>query len=372
MKNKALILLALCAVVVLSGCSGGVRPTSWTHLIVDEGTVYAADVEQVRVLEAETGEVRWAFPPEADLRTYGPFYSVVLAGDTLLATANERSGSGLFARPPRGVLRALDIESRQIQWEFAETEGEFVAAGAVTDGLIVIGSGDGNVYALSVADGARAWTFPTGERVWAAPLILSDTVYIASLDHTLYALDLQTGAERWRFEAGGALVSAPAAQDDTLYIGAFDNAIYALDAQTGQERWRFSGQNWFWGTPVISGTVLYAADVSGNVYAVDTTTQQAIWQVNVGEPVRLGPALSADGGELLIAGADARAGTLYGLDISDGFIIWEQPAEGQLGSLVVSGPMVYVSRILGRASIQAYYADNGRPVWSYPPPEAGQ
>jgi len=371
-KQKALLLLALGVAVILSGCSGGVRPTGWTNLIVDEDTVYAADVDQVRVLDAATGAVSWAFPPEADLRTYGPFYTVARDGNTLLVTANERSGSGLFARPPRGVLRALDIESRQIRWEFRDTGGDFVVPGAVTDGLLVIGNGDGCVYALHVEDGSLVWTFPTAERVWATPLIFSDTVYIASLDHTLYALDLTTGRERWRFEAGGALVSTPAAQDGTLYVGSFDNSIYALDAATGAERWRFNGQNWFWGTPVISGTVLYAADVGGNVYALDTTNQQALWQVNVGESVRLGPALSEDGGKLLIAGADSRAGALYGLDTSDGFIVWEQPAEGQLGSMAVRGPVVYVSRILGSASLQAYYIENGRPVWSYPPPEAGQ
>jgi FOG: WD40-like repeat len=140
--------------------------------------------------------------------------------------------------------------------------------------------------------------------------------------------------------------------------------LYALRPADGTEVWRFPGANWFWGTPAGSGDRLYAADVNGNVYALDAATGQEIWRSQVPGTVRLGPALSPDGKRLLIASEN---GALFGLDTADGFVLWQQSGQGQLGSMVIGGERVYVTRINAPQRVQAFYVENGRPVWSYPP-----
>jgi len=361
--------LLLLAVGLLSGCSGGTRPTTWTSLVVSDGTIYAADLEQVRALDAATGEVLWSFPAEPNLREYGPFYTVALLDEeALFVTSYERSGGGFFAQS-HGVLRALDIESGRPLWEFTEAGGEFVAAGAVGDSTLVIGNSDGNVYTFHVGDGSPAWSrpFTTEGRVWATPLVISDTVYVSSLDHNLYALDLATGRERWRFEAGGALAAPPLNLDDTLFVGSFDNKLYALRREDGSPVWQFEGENWFWGTPTTDGTRIYAADVDGNVYALEVATGREVWRSQVDQTVRLSPALGPEGETLLVAGD---SGSLYGLDPADGFLLWTQSGQGQLASMATSDEVVYVSRIHASEHIQAFYIDNGRLLWVYPQPEA--
>ncbi len=356
--------LALTVVLLLAGCSGGIHASTWTTLILYDGTLYVADLEQVRALDVETGQETWAFPATPDLRQYGPFYTVTLLNDELLlVTSYERTGGGLFARS-QGVLRALSLNGGQLAWPQSFTAGgEFIAPGAAGDGIFVIGNSDGNVYALRIEDGTLVWRYPTKNRVWATPLIISDTVYIASLDHHLYALDLQTGALRWQFQANGAMADRPLVLTDTLYIGSFDHNLYALRRTDGTEIWRFTGANWFWGTPTSDGARLYAADVDGNVYALDAATGQEIWRSRVSGTVRLGPALSPDGKRLLVASEN---GTLFGLDTADGFILWQQAGEGQLGSMAIGGEKVYVTRINAPQRVQAFYVENGRPVWSYP------
>jgi len=339
---------------------------------MQDETIYAADVEQVRALNAATGEVIWSFPAEANLREYGPFYTIAPAEEhqTLLVSSFERTGGGFFAQS-RGVLRALDMENGRPLWEFAETKGEFVAAGTVGDDTFIIGNSDQNVYAFDVESGSLVWSEPfhTNGRVWATPLILSDTVYVPSLDHSLYALDLETGREKWRWEANGAIASRPLALEDRLYIGAFDNYLYALRQEDGSVEWQFEGANWIWGSPSTDGTRIYAADVDGNVYAVQAETGEEVWRSAIEEPVHLGPVVSGNGEVLLVA---ANTGALYGLDIDDGFTIWSQPGEGQLASLTASGDFVYVSRIYADERVQAFYADNGRLLWVYPLPEAAE
>ncbi|HEC33394.1 MAG TPA: hypothetical protein ENI37_01595 [Chloroflexi bacterium] len=367
--RSASFLILLLVASILSGCGGGTRPTTWTGLVVGDGVVYAADLEQVRALDAETGEVLWSFPDEPNLREYGPFYTVALLDEEVLfATSYERTGGGLVARS-HGVLRALNIESGRQLWEFAEAGGEFIAAGAVGDNTFIIGNSDGNVYAFHVNDGSPSWSqpFTTGGRVWATPLVVSDTVYISSLDHNLYALELATGQEQWRFEAGGALAGPPLILGDTLYVGAFDSRLYALRRGDGSPVWQFEGENWFWAPPATDGARIYAADVDGNVYALEAESGREIWRRKIDQPIRLSPIPSQDGQTLLVAGDN---GTLHGLDPTDGFVLWTQPGEGQLASVVVSGEVAYVSRISAAERIQAFYIDNGRSLWVYPQPGA--
>jgi putative membrane protein insertion efficiency factor len=369
LDRHTLILLAVLLVVgTLSGCGGGVRPTTWTNLATSDGIVYAADLEQVRALDAESGDVLWSFPAEPT-RPYGPFYTVtLLEGEALFVTSFERTSGGFFARS-HGVLRALNIDDGRLLWEFTGNSGEFVAPGAVGDGVLVIGNSDGSVYAFQTDDGSPAWDHPfaTGGRVWATPLVLTGTVYVPSLDHNLYALELATGRELWRFEAEGAIAGQPIALNDSLYLGSFDRNLYVLDSSDGSSLRQFQGENWFWAPPSVGGTLLYVADVDGNVYALDVETGQEVWRSQVDQPVRLAPVPSADGEVLLVA---SDSGTLYGLDTSDGFALWTQPGRGQLGSVVASEGVVYVSRINAEQRIQAFYVENGRPLWDYPRPEA--
>jgi len=362
------LLLGLFLVSTTAGCSSGVHATTWTDLVVHEGVVYAADLTQVRALDAQTGQPIWNYPAEGSA---GPFYTVtLLPGERLFVTSQERSG-GLFTARTRPVIRALSLEGLETGWPqpFTGAQGDFVASGVVADDILVIGNGDGNVYALDVTNGSSAWPQPfhTQGRVWASPLILSDTVYIASLDHNLYALDLQTGAERWRFTTSGAVASRPLALNGTLYFGAFDYRLYAVDLTTHETRWTFQGENWFWGTPATDGDTIYAADVDGNIYALDSETGLLRWTQKVEQIVRLGPQLSSDGQVLLIGG---NGGAIYALSAADGTPLWSRAGGGQIAAMVVAGDIVYVSRILANEHVQAFYTINGRELWTYPQPQA--
>lgn len=360
------IALAMLAAVILSvsGCTGGVRASSWTGLTVVDERLYAADLEQVVALNAADGEPLWAFPEDPKKDGRGAFYVTPAVGEGYVIVASYVPGGGFFSQP-RNIVWALDVETGNELWHFEDAAGQYVEGGAISGGLFVIGNSDGNIYALDVESGEPRWIFKTGHRVWATPLIVSDIVYIGSMDRYLYALDLSTGEVRWKFHAEGAFAATPALRDDTLYIGAFDDRLYAIDAHTGTERWHFKGENWFWGSPVIYDDTVYATDVSGNVYAVDAESGEQIWHHDLGAPVRAGPALAEDGSKLFVG---SQNGTLYALNTADGLVLWLGESEGQvLSTPVVDGSVVYEMLIYGPHRIRALYVDNGREVWVHPP-----
>jgi outer membrane protein assembly factor BamB len=366
MRRWITVLVVSAALLLgVSGCAGGsARPTSWTGLTIAGERLYAADLEQVQVLNVSDSDPVWSFPrnPQEDKR--GVFYVTPAVDEGIVVVASQVPAGGFFSQP-KNVVWALDRDMGADLWRFDGATGQYVEGGGLGGGLFVIGNSDGKIYALDVETGALRWVFETGHRVWATPLIVADTVYIGSLDRHFYALNLSDGEVRWDFHAEGAFAGTPALRDGTLYIGSFDDRLYALDADTGAERWRFAGENWFWGGPAVHGDVVYAVDVNGNVYAVGAETGEQIWHRALEEPVRAGPALSEDGSQLFVGSQD---GTLHALDSADGFVVWSRESEGQvLSKPAVNGSVVYEAVVFGPQRIRALHVDNGREIWAYPP-----
>jgi len=76
----------------------------------------------------------------------------------------------------------------QLKWSY--TTGSYVSASpAVANGVVYVGSDDGNVYALNATTGAKLWSFTTGYWVYSSPAVVNSVVYVGSTDHNIYAID---------------------------------------------------------------------------------------------------------------------------------------------------------------------------------------
>jgi len=61
----------------------------------------------------------------------------------------------------------------------------------VGNGVVYIGSEDGNVYALNARTGAKLWSYFTGFRVTSCPAVANGILYVGSdFDH-VYAFGLK-------------------------------------------------------------------------------------------------------------------------------------------------------------------------------------
>ena len=125
-------------------------------------------------------------------------------------------------------------------------------------GRVFVGSNDGNVYAINLADGREVWAFKTADAVEAAPLVLQGAVYVGSVDGFLYALDAATGALRWKYETqdkilGGAnWVRSPQGDRTWILIGSYDMSLHCVDAATGKAVWTAETGNYINGTPAVA------------------------------------------------------------------------------------------------------------------------
>jgi outer membrane protein assembly factor BamB len=65
----------------------------------------------------------------------------------------------------------------------------------VANGVVYVGSFDGNVYALNASTGAELWSFPTGSYVTSSPAVANGVVYVGSNNNNVYAFSLAGGQQ---------------------------------------------------------------------------------------------------------------------------------------------------------------------------------
>jgi len=254
---------------------------------------------------------------------------------------------------------------------------------AVVNGVVYVGGGDSNWYALDAGTGTVLWTVPTGDNSatgghynWASPLIVGNSAYIgiASLGDCplvqgqLLRVDLTTHlvAASVNFvpngQVGGGIWTTPAIDTST-------NTVY-----------------------VTTGTLNNASQtMSEAMVALDATTLavKSLWQIprsaaNADSDWGNSPILFTDGnGRALVAGID-KNGFLYAFDRSNLAIgpIWsEQVAVGGIcptcgdasvasmafaqGLLFAAGGNTTIGGVGYPGSVRAIDPTTGNVVWAH-------
>lgn len=300
-----------------------------------DGTVYVgSDDGNLYAVDAASGRQRWM------ARTGGPVPSTPAVAD-----------GRVFVASYDGRIHAFDAKTGELLWKFA-TEGErrfearglhgmqprqqtfadpydvFLSSPLVVGGTVYVGSGDGHVYALDAASGARRWAFRTGEVVHASPAWADGLVVVGCWNGRVYALDAATGAERWHFQGGTdellhnqqGYQASPAVAGGLVFVGGRDAKVRALDARSGQEKWSVdTAMSWVITSPAVAGSrVIFGTSDSSLLFAVDAASGREIWQRKAGSYLFSSPTVA---GEVLLTGE--LNGTLKARDLASGEVLWE-------------------------------------------------
>jgi outer membrane protein assembly factor BamB len=187
--------------------------------------------------------------------------TVVVTGTLTTASSPTTSSTTL---PSAGPV-PTKVPTPEAVWTY-ETGAPIWGTPAISDGTIIFGSDDGNLYAVNALTGGLKWKFLTQGIVRSKPAIVGGLVYFASDDGYLYALDTDSGLEKWRTDIGtdnmpsrGDLTSkwdyqqsSPVVVDGTVFVGSGASAIYAIDAASGAQIWKFDTVGPVRGTPAVA------------------------------------------------------------------------------------------------------------------------
>jgi glucose dehydrogenase len=223
---------------------------------------------------------------------------------------------------------------------------------AVANGVVYVGSDDGDLYALNASTGAILWSYTTGGPVTSSPAVVNGVVYVGSSDRNVYALNASTGAKLWSYTTAAIVRSSPAVANGVVYVGSDDFNVYALNASTGAKLWSYTTGNTVGSSPAVANGVVYTGSNDNNVYALNASTGAKLWSFATGNVVYSSPAVA--NGVVYIGG--------YALNASTGALLWIS-STGFATSPAVANGVVYVCT--GDGSIHALNANTGAVLWSY-------
>ena len=113
------------------------------------------------------------------------------------------SGGPLYVGSDDGTVYDMNTGNGHVVWRH-RVSGSVKGAPAVdaAAGIVVVGDSSGAITALSSATGNVIWTFHTGGPVTATPSIYNGVVYVGSADGNAYAIS-ETGQKIWSAPANG-------------------------------------------------------------------------------------------------------------------------------------------------------------------------
>jgi outer membrane protein assembly factor BamB len=272
-KKFLLFFLAIFVLLLLSACAGGPAQNSWPGLTVDmeRNQAYLASGTAVTAVDLSTGLEKWHYPAKANNKI--TFYSSpALTSDGQVVAGSYDSN-----------LYSLDAERGTENWIFDQptepnTASQFIAGPLYAAEKLFAPSASYNIYALD-GNGQLGWQYETGNALWSTPVSDGETVYQASMDHHIYAFDAASGNLVWKSDdLGGSILGSPTlSPDGVLYVGTVQKEMLAISADSGREIWRKPISSWGWAGPLWVEGVLYFGDLNGTIYAMNAADGSPVW-----------------------------------------------------------------------------------------------
>lgn len=218
------------------------------------------------------------------------------------------------------------------------------SGGTVANDILYVGSNEGRLVALNLADDSRQWaealkpiaqtgmfgcsasSFGCGAGtsnvvIYGTPVVSGDLVYIAGYNGKIYAYNTSNLATRWVYPREGNLepfVGGMVIAQDKLFVGSSDGKVYSFDAVTGDKIAEFKTGDKIWGTPTVDGDTLYIGSFDKKLYALSADTLKLKWEYTTEGSIISRPLVS-DG--IVYFGSFDR--NLYAVNAADGSLKWK-------------------------------------------------
>jgi outer membrane protein assembly factor BamB len=271
------------------------------------------------------------------------------------------------------------------------------SGGTLRGDTLYLGSRDGRLVAVNIADGSRQWTIPleTGTTsaglgcskvaivvtIYGTPAVSDNVVYIGGYNGRAYAF--ADGKDKPRtfpsdktFVKGG-IVGGVAIGGGKVFFGSSDGMVYALPAAGSFEAWAeewkaswaFKTDAKIWSTPAVDRGVVFVGSFDKKLYALDAGDGTKKWEFSAEGAIVTTPVV--DGDTVYIGSFDRR---LYAIDVGSGSMKWQFEARhGFWATPVVLDGRIYAPSLDGNVYVldaasgqKISQTDLGAPVSSSP------
>jgi len=202
-------------------------------------------------------------------------------------------GSSIFATDTSGEVSSYDTKTGAKNWS-VNLDTSISSGVGSGEGVVVVVSYTGDVYALSSANGDILWQVPVGGEVISQAQLNRALVVVQLVTGDVVALDKLTGEQLWVYTSNQPNLtlrgtSSPIVAQDATLVG-LDNGKYAaLDNKNGLVLWqhRISSAKGksdierltdIDGKAILYKKVIYIPSYRGNLTALNPFNAQVLWR----------------------------------------------------------------------------------------------
>lgn len=240
--------------------------------------------------------------PEPEAEQSGPVpagLELVFEDDATVFTGVAAGRDYLYFGNSLGEVKAVSLKNGRKAWSYA-TGASLFSRPVHYGSLVIVPAADGNIYAFGEKDGKVHWTLRDGKPFVADGLAADGKLYQGG-HNKFYKIDISSGTPEWVFDSLQNYCQAqPALAGDRIVFGAWDTYLHCLDRESGRELWRWSNGNSQEMlspgncVPVVSADKVFVVAPDRYMTAVALEDGKEIWRTNAAQ-VRESMGQSADG-----------------------------------------------------------------------------
>ena len=310
------------SVLLVSGCA------AITDFFADD------DVVAIRTLAPITNQVDLSVLWQDDIGSgIGEYYSRLQP---------QISDDKIFVADRQGTVVAYDFSGKKIWQKRLGGEGGFLSAGtsaklagglAISVEHVYVGSEDGRLYGLNQATGEIDFDIAVAGEIIAAPAIGDGLIVVNTTAGRLFAYDLTTGEQKWMHESDVPPLSlrgtsAPLVANGGVLVGTAAGKLQVNIADSGLVAWEATVTTPSGATeleriidvdsqPVIAGANVYIVSYNGALTAVELRSGRVIWKREYASYRNL----AIINNKIMVSDI---SGNIFALDIRNGVEMWSQ------------------------------------------------
>lgn len=255
--------------------------------VIHDGILFCTSSKGISALSMSAGQRIWSHPVDSGLGACVavPEHDLMVAGspDGHEYAFDARTGRTLWmtdlvhgAPPDRPGFAGVN----------ARVKGTLARPSGVrqSDNIIYQSIYDqSRVLAIDAKTGAKVWSYQANGWIVAAPAVSQDFIFVGSADRLVHCIDKSTGRKIWTCETGGRVDANIVVDGERLLCASCDGVVYCIRISDGEALWRFKtaadykGRCDICAAPVVTEACVYCATGAGYVYALDKNDGALLW-----------------------------------------------------------------------------------------------
>jgi outer membrane protein assembly factor BamB len=323
-------------------------------------------------LNVADGSFRWAFTPgrpvfgEALVEKDGVYFA---CDNGYLFKLDPATGHEIWradigdGRAQRGLPHPVVENSGSFDWDIHS------ARPVLAGNTVLVGSGDGRVYAIDAASGKTQWSVDTGDQIRGEIVVDGALGFAGNMSGKVVAIDLKAARIVWTKDTRSSITGAMALVDGSLIVTNRSGLQAALDPATGTVKWKmliWNSSSESTAVPAGAGksTFYIGSSDMRRVSLMDAKDGRVVWRTDVLGLAWPAPLLVDGTIYQSASGADPytirHLGGLVTIDAKDGHVIWRWASpkgEGWLSGFAAAPALAKDKVIVGSVDGTLYAFD---------------